>query len=202
MIYLIGGPARCGKSTLAARVRKEIDGQVLAGDAFVHALQANLKPEWVPDIFDHNVASVSQATGTDAKIDRLRRRDEAMWQFYQSYIETAVDDAPNDDVLLEGNIWPDFLELFEQKHAAVFLIDTSPLQYERLLNIRDGDSDNNWMQSFSNEKMHEWAAFNARRSERYKELCQKHGYAFFDIATLGIEEAERQAFSHLLKKAV
>jgi hypothetical protein len=38
MIYLIGGPARMGTSTLAWRVRKEIDGHVLAGDAFVHSL--------------------------------------------------------------------------------------------------------------------------------------------------------------------
>lgn len=202
MIYLIGGPARCGKSTLAARVRKEIDGQVIAGDAFVHALQENLEPEWVPDIFDHVTASVATATSSEAKIDRLRRRDEAMWQFYQSYIQTAVGDAPADGILIEGNIWPDFLELFELKHTAAFLVDTSPLQYERLMNIRDSDSDNNWMQNFSDEKMHEWAKFNAKRSERYVALCQQYGYAAFDIAELGIQEAEHAAFGYLLGKAV
>jgi hypothetical protein len=202
VIYLIGGPARCGKSTLAARVRKEIDGQVLAGDAFTHALQANLEPEWVPDIFDHAVANVSTVTNPEAKIDRLRRRDEAMWQFYQSYMQTAADDASADDILLEGNIWPDFLEAFELKHRAVFLVDTSPQQYERLLNIRDSDSDNNWMQGFSDEKMREWAEFNTKRSERYVALCERSGYAIFDIAQVGIEEAEQAAFSYLLKKAV
>lgn len=202
MIYLIGGPARCGKSTLAMRVRKEINGQVLSGDAFVKALQANLEPAWIPDIFDHAIANVSTQTNPEGKIDRLRRRDETMWQFYQSYIETAVEDTPGDDILLEGNIWPDFLELFKLKHEAVFLIDTSPMQYERLLKIRDGDSDNNWMQDFSDEKMHEWAEFNVRRSRRYVELCSKYDYAFFDIATTGIEEAEHLAFAHLLKKTV
>jgi 2-phosphoglycerate kinase len=202
VIYLIGGPARCGKSTLAARVRKEIDGHVLAGDAFVHALQSNLEPEWVPDIFDHAIADVSIAASPEAKINRLRRRDETMWQFYESYIQTAIDDAPTDDILIEGNIWPDFLELFELEHSAVFLIDTSPQQYERLANIRNSDSDNNWMQDFSDEKLREWAMFNAKRSERYAELCRKHDYTFFDIATLGTDEAERAAFSYLLKKAV
>lgn len=202
MIYLIGGSARCGKSTLAARVRKEVEGQVLAGDAFVHALQETLKPEWMPDIFDHAVASVSTVTTMEAKIDRLRRRDEAMWQFYESYIKTAVFDAPHDDILLEGNIWPDFLELFSLPHKAVFLLDTSAEQAERLAAIRGSSGDNNWMREFTDEKLVEWAKFNAARSERYVGLCRQHGYPYFDIAKHGIEGAEQRAFEYLIGEAL
>jgi hypothetical protein len=202
MIYLIGGPARCGKSTLAKRVRKEIDGQFIAGDAFVHALQANLEPEWVPDIFDHVVANVHTASSIEARINRLKRRDETMWQFYEAYIKAALEDTPKDNILLEGNIWPDFLELFSVPYKAVFLIDTSPEQSNRLIRIRDGASDNNWMQGFSDEKMTEWALFNAARSERYKTLCAKNNAVYFDIALEGIELAEQHAFEYLLQKAV
>lgn len=204
MIYVIGGPARCGKSTLAAQVRHKIDGLVLSGDAFVHALQENLRSEWIPDIFDHAVANVSQMHDIETRIDRLRRRDEIMWQFYQSYLVAALADAPHDDILLEGNIWPDFLELFSLEHEAVFLIDTSIAQSERLISIRDSgtDSDNNWMQDFTDEKMVAWAAFNAARSQRYVKLCSQHHYRYFDIAELGIQQAESQAFEHLLKKTL
>ncbi len=203
MIYLIGGPARCGKSTLAKRFRKEVDGGVLSGDAFVKALQTTLDTQSLPDIFDRTIASVKDSSNSiEAKIDRLRRRDEAMWQLYQAYITTAMQDAPRDDLLLEGNIWPDYLELLPYDHKAVFLIDTSPAQVERLKTIRDSVSDNNWMREYDDEKLQEWARFNAARSERYVQLCKKTGYTYFDIAKLGIEGAENAAFECLEAKVV
>lgn len=202
MIYLIGGPARCGKSTLGRRVRKEIDGQAIAGDAFVHALKKNLEPSWVPDIFDHDVAHIG-IEHASAEVDRLRRRDETMWQFYQAYLETAHEDAPADDFLLEGNLWPDYLELFGLPCRAVYLIDTSTdEQVTRLKGIRDSMSDNNWMRNFTDEKLHEWARFNAARSLRYRELCEAGGSRYFDIAELGIGTAGDRAFEYLLAKEV
>ena len=202
MIYLIGGPARVGKSTLAEKVRREIDGHVLSGDAFVHSLQENLQPEWLPDIFDHIAASVVAMEDPETIIDRLRRRDETMWQFYQSYIATVLQHAPADDLLLDGNLWPDYLELFDHKHRTAFLIDTSENeQVMRLKTIRDSGSDHNWMRGYDDAKVAAWAHFNALRSRRYKALCEKTGYAFFDIAELGAVEAEQQAFAHLLQEA-
>lgn len=201
MIYLIGGPARVGKSTLARRVRKEIDGQVISGDAFVHALQENLRVEWLPDIFDHIAASVVAMEDPKMVIARLRRRDETTWQFYQAYITTALQHAPGDDILLEGNLWPDYLELFGHAHRAVFLVDTSEAeQAERLKAIRDGDSGHNWMRGYDDSKIATWARFNALRSLRYKKLCEQTGYACFDIAELGAEGAEQRAFEHLLRR--
>jgi 2-phosphoglycerate kinase len=202
VIYLIGGPARCGKSTLAARVRGNIDGQVLSGDAFVNALKENLDSSWVPDIYEHDVASIKEMPNDDAAIDRLRRRDEKMWQFYHSYIRTAVEDAPGDDLLLEGNLWPDFLELFSLPHKAVFLIDTSPQQVERLKTIQDSGDNNNWMRNFTDERLGAWANFNAIRSERYAKLCKKHGYRYFDIASDGVGKVLDDAYEYLFEKVV
>jgi len=202
VIYLIGGPARCGKSTLAKRFRKEIDGQVLSGDAFVKALQAVLKPQSLPDVFDRDIVAVRNLDSLEARVSRWRRRDEMMWQFYERYIRTAVADAPHDDLLLEGNLWPDYLELFPYEHRAVFLIDTSKTQFERLKAIRDGVSDNNWMQEYDDDKLAAWAELNSLRSQHYVDLCNKLDYRYFDIADLGIEAAEQAAFEYLRQKAV
>lgn len=203
MIYLIGGPARCGKSTVARQLRKNVDGQIIAGDAVVHALQAVLDPEWWPDIFDQEVAQVSHFSSDVAKIDRLRRRDEMMWQFYAAFCRTSIEDAARDDILIEGSLWPDFLEGFPYSHKAVFLIDTSEGQYERLLNVRDSkDSDNNWMRNYDDARMKQWARFNAVRSQRYAELCRQHGCPYFDIAVSGIQEAEEKALAYLLSSEV
>jgi hypothetical protein len=202
MIYLIGGPARCGKSTLAARIRKEIDGQVIAGDAFMHALYDNLQPEWLPDLFDHKVDPVTVIHDPEAKVDRLRRRDIVMWQFYQAYMATATADALGDDILLEGDVWPDSLGTFVLPHKAVFLIDTSPNQVDRLTAIRDANGDNDWMRGYSDRKLAEWAEFNIIRSKRYIALCEQYGYRYFDIAESGIADAEQRAFEYLTQNAV
>src|SRR6266542_1258118 len=103
MIYLIGGPARCGKSQLAERVRKYVNGHVIAGDAIVASLHAMLKPEWLPDLFEHSVKMIDHMHIPAEKVDRLRRRDKAAWEFYKTYIQTAFEDAPQDHILIEGN---------------------------------------------------------------------------------------------------
>jgi 2-phosphoglycerate kinase len=200
MIYLIGGPARCGKSKLAEQIRKHTDGHVIAGDAVVASLHAMLKPEWLPDLFEHSVKMIDHMHIPEEKVDRLRRRDKVAWDFYETYIKTAQDDAPNDDILIEGNLWPDFVKTLSFEHKAVFLIDTSPEQAGRLMRIRDANGDNDWMKRFSDKELKTWAEFNAIRSQRYKKLCEQYGYSYFDIAKLGIEEAADEAFHALLSR--
>ena len=109
MIYLIGGPARCGKSTLARKVRSEIDAQVLSGDALRQSLIEQLPPEWFPDLFEHTFDPFDKFETDEMRITRLRRRDEAMWGFYWRYVEAAT--KSEDDVLIDGNLWLDYIPL-------------------------------------------------------------------------------------------
>lgn len=207
MIYLIGGPARCGKSTLAVQMRREVDGEVISADAFKKSLQLNLRAAWMPDIFDHVVAPVAKMSSLARQVDRLRRRDERMWQFYQGYIDSALEATPHEDVLIEGNIWPDFISGLRHTHRAAFMIDVSQAdeQFERLKTIRDDhDSDNNnWMskRGFSDSQLKKWAKFNLLRSQRYMQLCREFGYPYFDISRHGIQYAQDQAYAYLLQKS-
>lgn len=200
MIYSIGGPARCGKSTLAARFRRHIDAQVLSGDALTHALQDNfLKPQWLPDLFEHDVDPLNSQPSDQKRVERLRRRDMVMWQFYKGYFEHSAHTS-NDNIIIDGNIWPDSLATLSLNHRAVFVVDTSlDSQAKRLMAIRDSNQPNNWMKhhNYTNEKIEQWAAFNAERSCAYVTLCQTHQYVYFDIATLGIAGASAQAFEYL-----
>lgn len=204
MIYLIGGPARCGKSTLAERVRHKVDGDILSADAFKKTLLQNLHPSWVPDIFDHVIAPIGAMSSATRQIDRLRRRDERMWQFYDGYIDADLQASPHKDILIEGNIWPDFIAGLRHTHKAVFLVDLAPAedQFERLQKIRDSDDDNNWMKTreFSDHALKKWAKFNRLRSERYVQLCRSYGYLYFDISQRGIGYAQDRAYVSLLQK--
>lgn len=204
VIYLIGGPSRSGKSTLASRVRKHIDGQVLSADAFLASLHAVLKPEWEPDIFIDVINPINDRQSDGANVKRGRERDKVMWQFFVGYLKEA-ERISNDDVLLDGMLWPDFIAAFPLRHKAVFLVDTSPGQAERLIKIRDsGGSDNNWMgeHRYSDDKIRGWVSFNIARSNLYIELCKKHNYQYFDIADAGMQVAETRAFEYLLSKKV
>jgi len=172
LIYLIGGPARCGKSTLAERVRHKVDGDVLSADAFKKTLLQNLRPSWVPDIFDHVIAPIGAMSNATRQIDRLRRRDERMWQFYNGYIDADLQASPHKDILIEGNVWPDFIADLRHAHKAAFLVDLASAeeQFERL------------------------------RSQRYVQLCREHGDPYFDIAQRGIGYAQDRACAYLLQK--
>lgn len=199
MIYLISGAARCGKSTLAERVRPHINGQVVSGDAFTHSMQGVLKAKWLPDLFVNVVDPVQEMTDPNEMLERLRERDKEMWEFYEAYIKASLKDS-DDDILLDGNLWPDYIRTLDIPHRAVFIVDTSPAQADRLIAIRDSDSDNNWMKEheYSDKKIVEWAKFNAKRSERYVALCKQYDYPCFDIAGQGMENAADQAFESLL----
>lgn len=203
MIYLIGGPARCGKSTLAKRVRREIDAQIVSGDAFIESLLENIKPEWAPDIFIHAMDPIEKLPGDAAKLERIRQRDKVLWSFLKSY--TGHAGQVRDSVLVEGDIWPDHISELQPDHRAVFLVDTSTpeIQAKHLIAIRDSDdNDNNWMKNWSDERLSEWAHFNLLRSRLYIELCQKHNYPIFDIADGGLQTAQDRAFEYLLDSAV
>jgi hypothetical protein len=204
MIYLIGGPPRLGKSTLAKRVRESIVGQSMNGDALAASLHAFLKPEWKPDIFDDVVDPYKDQLTNQAKVDRIRRRDAAVWQFHRLYLE-ELQRIARDNIIFDGLVWPDFLHDLQLEHRAVFLVDTSPDQGKRLIEIRDdNEGENNWMRDrdYSDERIMEWVSFSIERSRVCIELCNKHGYAYFDIADHGIEKAQQLAFEHLLNKKV
>ena len=200
MIYLVGGPARCGKSVLAEKLRQQVDGQVLSGDAINRSLRELTQPEWLPDLFEHVVDPLNEDDTAATRIDRLRRRDKVLWRFLASYF-AANDFQSDDNVLVDGALWPDFMAGLTLEHKAAFLVDTSPDHAERIRKIRDdGTSKNNWMseRGYTDEKITRWAEFNKARSRRVIELCNEYGYPYFDIADGGIDQAQARALDYLL----
>lgn len=203
MIYLIGGPSRSGKSTLAKRVRKHIDGQVISADAFQASLHEVLKPEWEPDIFTDVINPVNDSQPDEIKVKRCRERDNAMWQFFTSYFK-EVERISADDILLDGQLWPDYVAALPLRHEAIFLVDTSSDQAERLIAIRDSNGEHNWMKEkhYSDDRINRWVSFTIARSNLCIELCKKYNYPYFDIADGGMQVAENRAFEYLLSKRV
>lgn len=197
MIYLIGGSARCGKSTLARTLRKNFDGQVLSGDSTRVAIRDTSRPEWLPDVFDKIVDRPTEGDPIAKQIARFRRRDEVVWNFLQRYFESAA--FAGDDVMVDGPLWPSMFEGYEPEHRAVFLIDTSENHAQRVMHIRDTAEHGNWMRDFkyTDEAVIKWAKLNIERSKMIAAECKKHGYQYFDIADSSIERVHEQAANYL-----
>jgi uridine kinase len=198
MIYLIGGPSRCGKTTLARKVRTAFNAQSVSGDAIVASLKRTLQSDWVPDIFDKIHNPVSHSDPHDKQIERLRERDQYMWRFATEYI-TSVEYDGNDSIVFEGGLWPDFDMNFKPSVMAVFMVDTSVDRATKLIEMRDSPhTQNNWMKigGWSDETITTWAQFDVYRSQQIIKLCKQYDLQYFDIAEHGIEYAQDLAIEY------
>lgn len=198
MIYLVGGSARCGKTTLVRSLRKGFDGQVLSGDSTRVAIRETSKPEWLPDVFDNIVDPTSEDDPPQKRIARFRRRDEVVWNFFQKYFESVA--FANDNVMVEGPIWPSMFHAYEPAHRAVFLIDTSVDHAKRVMHIRDTAVHDNWMRDFNytDEAIVKWAELNIERSKMIAAECEKYGYKYFDIVDHGLDGSQKLAAEYLM----
>ena len=196
MFYFIGGPARCGKTTLAKMARKEIDGQVISADGMMTALQDNLQADWIPDLFHRVREIVDSDDPASLKVKNVRKRDRIVWDFLVSYFKEA--EFSQDDVLVEGTIWADLLADFHHDHKAVFLVDTSEKHFDRLIEIKNSDTHSNWMKDIDDEKIARYAQFNVERSKEHIRQCKEFGYPYFDIKEHGIGKVQQLALDYLV----
>lgn len=199
-IMIIGGPARVGKSTLARSIRPEMSGQMIAGDAFAHSVRESVTVEQFPDLFINEVDKPQLTDPHDQHVARLRRRDKIMWSFFKNYIHAVVGES-EDDLLIDGNFWPDYLTELEVDHKAAFLVDTSHDRADMLKRMRDDDATaNNWMRerAYTDERIDLWAEMDKTRSLTMIELCEAHDYPYFNLAVHGIHRAQELAREHLL----
>ena len=197
MIYLIGGPSRSGKTTLASVLRKRLAAHSLSGDAMVRAIRDNNNPALIQDVLVNVYDPIKHSDPPATQIARLRRRDRVMWNYAASYLTASHHDGDG-DIVFEGGLWPDFLQDFDGEYRAVFLVDTSEDRAERLIHMRDTSTSNNWMHDWSDEKITTWAEFDRERSREIIRLCDQYGHQYFDIADLTIDGVQTAALEYLL----
>jgi 2-phosphoglycerate kinase len=198
MIRLIGGPARCGKSTLTRKLQKNegFEGQVVSLDGLREELIPTASAE---DRLILKVAPKESEHSPQEWMSILRQRDYLVWKSAKELIDSCV--RQDSSILLEGCIWPDYAaELApELGTRAVFLVDTSPDHADRLIEIARGEgNENNWMKDWPDERLQAWAQYNIARSKEVKDLAQQHGFLVFDIVDLGITAAQDAALQYLI----
>ncbi len=195
MIWLIGGAARCGKSTLAAAAQARLKSPVVPLDYLRFALIAVATPA--------NQASLrlSPRVGEHTESEwlaQLRERDRVLWQGARGLIEAAL--ASKSDLIIEGGLWPDYTAEFADYDQVriVYLTDTSNRAVERIVQLAHNPAiKHNWMSSWSDEQLQKWAQYNLARSRMIDNLAQQHNQPVFDAATGGVDGAQSKALAHL-----
>lgn len=202
MIYLIGGGARCGKSTLAKKLLSMLpNAAYLSGDS----LRQSLKP--VLPIFHTSGVNADTPEDyiryyrqhTEQAIDETLKRAEALWPFIARYIKAYQQETDGDLIVESVDIWPQFVSQLEITHKAVFLVDTDATQWRRVI---EHIGENDWItaKNLSSEQIEAWAFYNAPRGNRIIETASQYKYSFYDVAKLGFESTQENALAELKNK--
>lgn len=210
MNYFIGGSSRCGKSTLAHTVRRTIDVQALSGDAFRDALRKTSMPGTMAELHQPRAEKIAaeqefidyHTLRASDEIVKKRAQASLVWSFLSNYLVT-VNRESEDSVLVESiDVWPDLIATSGLRHRAVFMVDTSLRQWERIAATR-GKDHGDWMHAngYSDARIQAWSTFNVERSGVIKGLCYEYGYPCIDIAETGFDEGQRLALEGLMAQS-
>lgn len=200
MIYLIGGGARCGKSTLAKKLLSQLpNATYLSGDSFRQSLKPVL-PEFHTsgvDSSDPKKYISYYKEHTEEAIDETLKRAEALWPFILRYIEAYSHESAGDLIVESVDVWPQFVRQLAIAHTAVFLVDSDASQWHR---VTEYLGENDWIRAkgLSAEQIEAWAFYNAPRGVRVIEDAERHNYASYDIARLGFDGVQKNALAELL----
>jgi len=195
MFRFIGGPARCGKSTLLQKASRQYDGELISLDNLRSSYLAIVSDEMRLQLKPN--ASIKDNT-VDEWIDILRKRDRLLWDGAKGYLEAAA--ANHDDVMMEGCVWPDYADELTGEFRAVYVVDTSAEHVDRIIAAaRNEATHNNWMKDRDEAWLRQWAEYNIERSKLYVELAKKYNQPVFDVGELGFEEAQARALRYLFE---
>jgi hypothetical protein len=206
--YFIGGSSRCGKTTLARAVRRNMDVQTLSGDALRDTLRKSTSADTLPELHRQRAETIPDeqefvdyhTLRTKEEITKKRAQASLVWSFMKNYLVTVNRESTTDDVVVESiDVWPDLLAVSGLRHRAVFMVDTSMQQWERIAATREVDP-HDWMHAnnYSDARIKAWSVFNVQRSELVKGLCDEHEYPYVDLAETGFEQSQQNALDLLL----
>lgn len=198
-VFVVAGPARCGKSTLATRVRRELGvAHVMADAVAAGFLESSQTRELLPDVTDS--LPVGEWLGL------VRSRDRVVSAFVAGYVRNVAS-VHRESVLVDGPLWPDHWVEIGCVVRAVVLVDTGEAHAERLLSIRDdaGAVANNWQRRrlWSDGRVRRWAAYNVQRGRVFAELGEAQGWPVVDLADFDtLDDAISVAYGHLVAPVV
>jgi hypothetical protein len=179
VIYLVGGPPRVGKSTVAQQVCVRHAIPWVSSDPIVQVVGA----------FDPTILTVDE--------DDVEAHAAAAWPHLRRFVLHAASCAPQ--FLLEGDAFlPEQVhELAAESDVRACFLGTSSVTLDQLLrNVGHND----WLLEADDHVRRNLCNWLMRRSERLAISCERFGFAYFDVAE-GWKEAIAAAVDALVPLA-
>jgi hypothetical protein len=166
MIYLIGGPSRCGKSTLRKNLLTNHKISGVCVDQILHMLKYGLRN------FD-----LEHKSPVQERAEKLKPFIKGLCKYH-----------PEDDFVIEGvGILPqDIVEYSESVGgmvSACFLGSIQTTIEEKISAIQNSNPYNHWTRNFTNEEMNVLVRRIIETSMWYSKECEKYGLPFIDTST-------------------
>jgi hypothetical protein len=168
MLYLIGGAARAGKTTLARRLLRERGVSCFCVDYFVDALEQG-----------------APALGVNSE-DANELRAPLLWPLLEPMLRNIIEVEPaytveGDALSVEGVV--EFLRAHPGQVRACFLGYAEITPEAKLAAIRRFPGGvNDWIQEHSDAYILDLAASMIRYSRLVRDDCLSHGLAYFDVS--------------------
>jgi 2-phosphoglycerate kinase len=182
MIYLIGGPARVGKTKLVSELVRARPMHAVSTDAIRYMLRRTVPKDALdPDLFIYSGVDVLNPDKTiEERMELQNRESQALWpalnEFIQSYVEDGI------DLVLEGvAITPAFVEQLQMINRSVFLVNRSP-EHERVIAGQARANEHDWLHDVESAEIATCAEVYRATSDWLVAECEAKGTSYIEVA--------------------
>jgi len=161
MIYLIGGPPKCGKTTLAKKLSKELGVSWISSDTLQSVAQAYIEKKDYSERFPWSAIRKETGRSNDAAYEKYsaeeivgfyRKQAKATYPAIEMVVVSELNDG--NDYIIEGyQIEPEFAAFLVGKYKnvkAVFLIKSDKEKFVQ--DIKKTTTPNDWIIARTEDK--------------------------------------------------
>lgn len=193
---------------LLTALLKNIRAQTLSTDALRDSIRATQTENTLPQLFAWRpINKLSEKEWLELNINNPHKIakilfDEslAIQAAIVKYAQSITAET-NDDLIIEGvAVLPSIIQHISSPNKAVFLIDTSLSQADRVYNSMQ-NYDKDWMRAlgYTKEKVDAWVHGNIEYSKIIKQQCIDHRANYIDISEMNLNKAIEKALDSLIK---
>jgi 2-phosphoglycerate kinase len=189
--YFIAGAPRIGKTTLAHRLSKEIQGHVVSTDAIRAAAKKVCEDKSGPLFKINHYNALDPAEWLDRHLHRpeevvedQNKESNAVWQSIVSFCNSFYEDDSNH--IVEGvHLLPSLVAAMEnQPNKVVYIGNTTDEHVESILEYSRNNTDRCWLTvyGYTEEKMRGIANVVKQQSLYFKTEAEKYNLPYFEIS--------------------
>ncbi len=183
MIYLIGGPPKCGKTTLAKYLLKEKGVPWVSTDTLQNIVKAYTKEKDFVKLFPSSVQRCDtndekySKFSSDEIINAYRIQARTIWDAIDMFVVSEMTDE--NDFVIEGyHIEPELIAKLNKKYEdeiqSIFLVKKNEVKFVE--NIKESSTPNDWI--VENTKENETYNKIAKMISEYSEIFEKEAQKY------------------------